>query len=64
MYYGDKHPMKPIRIAMAHDLIVGYKLYQVIIVNFMRSSEDIWEISENGCIPTSQSNSVWFEEIP
>ena len=33
MFYGDNHPMKPIRIVMAHDLIVGYGLYQVIIVN-------------------------------
>lgn len=28
-FYGEKHPMKPIRIAMAHDLIVNYGLYKV-----------------------------------
>ena len=27
-YYGDQHPMKPERIKMAHQLIVGYGLYR------------------------------------
>lgn len=27
-YYGDHHPMKPIRIKMAHQLIVNYGLYR------------------------------------
>ena len=27
-YYGEQHPMKPIRIKMAHQLIVNYGLYR------------------------------------
>ena len=28
MYYGADHPMKPPRIAMTHDLILGYGLHE------------------------------------
>ena len=27
-YYGEQHPMKPIRIKMTHQLIVNYGLYK------------------------------------
>jgi hypothetical protein len=27
-YYGEQHPMKPIHIKMAHQLIVNYGLYR------------------------------------
>ena len=27
-YYGEQHPMKPIRIKMSHQLIVNYGLYR------------------------------------
>jgi hypothetical protein len=27
-YYGEDHPMKPFRIKMAHQLIIGYELYR------------------------------------
>ena len=28
MYYGADHPMKPPRIAMTHDLVLGYGLHE------------------------------------
>ncbi|KAF4669517.1 hypothetical protein FOL47_002476 [Perkinsus chesapeaki] len=31
-YYGEGHPMKPQRIRMAHDLVVGYGLYKNMTV--------------------------------
>ena len=31
-YYGEGHPMKPQRIKMAHQLIVGYDLYRQMYV--------------------------------
>ena len=27
-HYGEDHPMKPFRIKMAHQLIIGYELYR------------------------------------
>jgi histone deacetylase 1/2 len=27
-YYGQGHPMKPHRVRMTHQLILGYKLYR------------------------------------
>lgn len=27
-YYGEDHPMKPFRIKMAHQLIIGYEMYR------------------------------------
>ena len=32
MYYGADHPMKPPRIAMTHDLVLGYGLHEYLDV--------------------------------
>jgi hypothetical protein len=36
-YYGEKHPMKPLRMTMAHSLIMAYGLYKDLAV-FVRIS--------------------------
>lgn len=35
-YYGQGHPMKPNRVRMTHQLILGYKLYRLMDV-YVRS---------------------------